>query len=464
MIARLSRLSTAAEPTPFHQVLHALDERGKLLRVYTQNIDAIESKSGLSLGVPVTKPRTKAKEPLAPPESASGSCDSAASSPPPDYGTPRCIPLHGTLQSMHCQSCTFSFPLKDHLTSLTFGTPPDCPECVAMNDTRSMVGKRPLSVGKLRPSVVLYNEIHKDGEVVGEVVRKDLVGGSKGKGRAGADLLLVVGTSLRVPGTKRIVREFAKAVRSRSSPTPPKEFGSGSSSPSLSPRRSPTRDEEPPLKSIYLNFDFPVPTREWEGVFDVWLQGDAQSFAQLLQDAVDKELMAKELTKEKKRKRDEEAVMATLRQQEVKRAKKGASTPSSSTTKKRQTKPMTKKRKPVTTALLKPSADRPDVHEKIFLRIPSANARRTVVPEVFISTVPPLTGKKGVFPRPTPTRIVDPGGKPVTRVKGDPHLSTYLRRTMDYSGDESSELSDLSDELPTPCTRLGPGQYGLPDR
>jgi hypothetical protein len=56
-------------------------------------------------------------------------------------------------------------------------------------------------------------------------------------------------------------------------------------------------------------------------------------------------------------------------------------TAASSTTKKRQTKPMTKKRKPGTTALLKllkPSADQPDVHEKM------------VVPEVFISTVPIL--------------------------------------------------------------------------
>lgn len=87
-----------------------------------------------------------------------------------------------------------------------------------MEQTRQLIGKRARGVGKLRPSVVLYNELHKDGEGVGEAVRKDLVGVSKGKGRSGADLLLVVGTSLRVPGTKRIVREFAKAVHSRQIP------------------------------------------------------------------------------------------------------------------------------------------------------------------------------------------------------------------------------------------------------
>ena len=52
MIAQLSDLSQAAQPTSFHHLLRALDNRGRLLRVYTQNIDAIEQKSGLSFGVP----------------------------------------------------------------------------------------------------------------------------------------------------------------------------------------------------------------------------------------------------------------------------------------------------------------------------------------------------------------------------------------------------------------------------
>ena len=52
MISRLAVLSEDASPTPFHQLLRLLDERGKLLRVYTQNIDALEAKAGLSFGVP----------------------------------------------------------------------------------------------------------------------------------------------------------------------------------------------------------------------------------------------------------------------------------------------------------------------------------------------------------------------------------------------------------------------------
>ena len=307
MIAQLSDLSQAAQPTSFHHLLRALDNRGRLLRVYTQNIDAIEQKSGLSFGVPEfegkrNKSRSKQKlnvtdEPR--------SIPSTSRLPSPPAETPRCIPLHGTLQTMHCQICNHSFPLLQYLPSLISGQPPSCPECTSLETTRQLVGKRPRGIGKLRPNVVLYNEAHKDGEGVGEVVQKDLIGSSKGKGRSGADLLLVVGTSLRVPGTKRMVREFAKAVRARGAPT--KDESSGLATPAPSPRRSPTADEEPIPRAVYINLDFPVPTREWEGVFDAWIQGDAQLFSKMLHAEIEKEAKAKEMAVERKKKRESEA-------------------------------------------------------------------------------------------------------------------------------------------------------------
>ncbi|KXN93331.1 NAD-dependent histone deacetylase HST4 [Leucoagaricus sp. SymC.cos] len=342
MIAQLSRLSQDAEPTAFHHVLRALDDHGKLLRVYTQNIDAIEQKTGLSFGVPEFedrrgKNRSKGRAPAnqpglpqsdntvtttfdrvagpSPPSTSTNTTPTRLPSPPAE--TPRCIPLHGTLQSMHCQICTHSFPLQEHLESLAIGQPPQCPECISLERTRQLIGKRPRGIGKLRPSVVLYNEAHKNGEGVGEVVRKDLMGS---KGRSGADLLLVVGTSLRVPGTKRMVREFSKAVRPRASTSTKDTDGSSSGSAGSSSFSGSTRsvsgdagsgaEEESSMKAVYLNLDFPVPTREWEGVFDVWLQGDAQHFAQLLQDELEKQAKAKELAIEKKKKRDEEAALA----------------------------------------------------------------------------------------------------------------------------------------------------------
>ncbi|KAF9266476.1 DHS-like NAD/FAD-binding domain-containing protein [Marasmius fiardii PR-910] len=317
MICQLSDLSKSAQPTPFHKFLKALDNSGKLLRVYTQNIDAIEEKSGLSFGVPdfeskrfKTRPKEKdGAVPSSNPDMTEVVDQTATPSVPSSSSTttPRCIPLHGTLQNVHCQICNHSYPLDDHLPSLNTGIPPDCPECTSMKYTRQLIGKRARGVGKLRPSVVLYNEAHKDGEGVGEVVRRDLVGSSKGKGRSGADLLLVVGTSLRVPGTKRMVREFAKAVHSRGSGSSGgKESGNSSHPGSSSTSPAPGKEDvevHHPMKAIYLNLDFPVPTREWEGVFDVWLQGDAQKFGETLQEEIRKETMAKEVTNNKKKKK-----------------------------------------------------------------------------------------------------------------------------------------------------------------
>jgi NAD-dependent SIR2 family protein deacetylase len=414
MIARLSELSQAAVPTPFHQMLRALDDRGKLLRVYTQNIDAIELKCGLSFGVPEfegkrCKPRSKGKSSIpvaAPcltipqPPTPVQRLSNRLPSPPAE--TPRCIPLHGTLQTLHCQTCTHSFPLEDHLPSLISGTPPQCPECTAMEETRQLIGKRARGVGKLRPSVVLYNETHKDGEGVGEVVRKDLIGSSKGKGRSGADLLLVVGTSLRVPGTKRIVREFAKAVHSRGSAASSKETNTSSlPSPSPSPRRSPTTDEEPPVKAVYLNLDFPVPTREWEGVFDAWIQGDAQMFAKSLQEEIGKEMRAKELASGKKKKREEEAALAAQR---IREADEQANTNQDRSGKKRKggpeasvivakrqkipVSPTPVKNKSKTAHLIEPySARQWETNQsKLILRIPARPGGKLLVPEVYITT------------------------------------------------------------------------------
>jgi len=326
MIAQLSDLSHAAEPTAFHNVLRALDNRGRLLRVYTQNIDAIEQKSGLSFGVPdfdCKRSKGKLKGKTRVPEL--GDVINARTELPPNRlpsppaDTPRCIPLHGTLQSLHCQVCNHAFPLSEYLPSLATGQPPSCPECTNLELARKLVGKRPRGIGRLRPSVVLYNEEHKDGEGVGDVVQRDLMGG---KGRSGADLLLVVGTSLKVPGTKRMVREFSKAVKARTISSPCSKVegystttyglrssrSGGLATPAASPRRTLTGDDDVQLpKSIYLNLDFPVPTRDWEGVFDVWIQGDAQLFAETLRAEIDKEARAKEIASEKKRRKGEEA-------------------------------------------------------------------------------------------------------------------------------------------------------------
>ncbi|KDQ13572.1 hypothetical protein BOTBODRAFT_111494, partial [Botryobasidium botryosum FD-172 SS1] len=259
MIARLSTLSTEASPTPFHELLKLLDERGQLLRVYTQNIDTLEEKAGLSFGLPEL-----ASTPVPTP---------APIVPSP---TPRCIPLHGTLQSLVCHHCTYAVPVSQYLPFLAKGDHVACPQCEATNAARRLVGKRERPLGRMRPSVVLYGETHNDGEDVGECVRRDLIGGGgRGKAKDRPDLVIVAGTSLRIPGTKRIVREFAKAVQTIGNPTSTKRKCSDSES---LPTPAPTPTTGLP-KTIYLNLDFPMPARDWDGVFDSWVQGDVQSWA-----------------------------------------------------------------------------------------------------------------------------------------------------------------------------------------
>ena len=306
----------------FHRFLRALDDRRCLLRVYTQNIDSLEEKSGLTFGVPCANSReTKclACEKTSPPTSETPPVDLAqpnepsmtpAPSPPPE--TPKCIPLHGTLQLMRCMACTHSYPLRNYIHDLVSGIPPPCPQCTALEETRRRIRKRPHSIGRLRPDVVLYNEGHKDEEVLGDVIGNDL----QGKRGVGPDLLLVVGMSLRISGTKRIVREFSKAVRSRHTTknatvdTPADNAALSTydlGTPTPSSHHSLVTDNEPPVQTIYLNLEFPASAKEWKGVFDVWIRGDVQTFARMVCEELELEKRAEEVGKERKRKREEAA-------------------------------------------------------------------------------------------------------------------------------------------------------------
>lgn len=328
-----------------------------------------------------------------------------------------------------------------------------------MEETRQLVGKRARGVGKLRPSVVLYNELHKDGEVVGEVVRRDLIGGSKGKGRSGADVLLVVGTSLRVPGTKRIVREFSKAVRSRGSSSS-KEFPDSTLTcapiPSPSPRQSESKDGCPPMRSIYLNLDFPVPAREWDGVFDVWVQGDAQSFAHILMDEIAKEAAAKEAVLERKRKREEEAgsgeqAEVTEQAPPKKRKTMNQSAGKSASSRKRKSsesaprKPRSDKKSTQSTPskTLTGSASKPTSTEKVYIRIPS----RRRVPEVVIPTQSPLRvliKEQQCFPATPPASQLKHRGHGSA---GSKHDNEHYPPSDDTDSNPTTD-SDLSDGGP----------------
>jgi flagellar biosynthesis GTPase FlhF len=92
------------------------------------------------------------------------------------------------------------------------------------------------------------------------------------RSRPPADLIVVVGTSLKIPGTKRIVRESIKAVH-----------------------------HTPRGKAIWMNLD-PPPTKD----FDIWIKGDCQEIPKLYQEYEERIVReSKEKAEEIKRKSEE---------------------------------------------------------------------------------------------------------------------------------------------------------------
>ncbi|KAJ6436188.1 sir2 family domain-containing protein [Purpureocillium lavendulum] len=167
----LRRQACISRPTQTHRLVDALRIRGQLLRCYTQNIDMLEERAGLSVGID------------------------------PDHD---CIPLHGSLRYLRCPSCCGRFDWASYETRIEAGDDLSCPDCYAACQKRMDAGKRRSHVGLLMPDIALLDEAHQDGEAIGSIIANDVA--------AAPDLLLVLGTSLRVPGPKQLASTFARVV------------------------------------------------------------------------------------------------------------------------------------------------------------------------------------------------------------------------------------------------------------
>ncbi|KAK7534612.1 DHS-like NAD/FAD-binding domain-containing protein [Phyllosticta citricarpa] len=179
MVRSLSEKSKEARSTDFHHLIATLADEGRLLRLYSQNVDGLET----------------ALEPL------------ATETPLPQKAPwPKTVLLHGGLEKMFCVKCK---EVKDFDAALFDGpTPPECASCVVTDNVRTNVaGKRSHGIGRLRPRMVLYNENGPDEDAIGRVTTADL--------RARPDAVVVVGTTLKVPGVRRIAREMINTVRDR---------------------------------------------------------------------------------------------------------------------------------------------------------------------------------------------------------------------------------------------------------
>jgi NAD-dependent histone deacetylase SIR2 len=179
MVRELAHMTSNAQPTPFHHMLASIAAEGRLMRMYSQNIDTLDTQMPpLATTVPLN---TKAPWPTT-------------------------IQLHGGLEKMVCTKCGHVEPFN---ASLFEGPePPLCEKCKEQDQVRTaFAGKRSHGIGRLRPRIVLYNEYNPDEEAIGNVSKADL--------RRVPDAVIVVGTSLKIPGVRRIVKEMCQLTRSR---------------------------------------------------------------------------------------------------------------------------------------------------------------------------------------------------------------------------------------------------------
>lgn len=262
-----------AEPTITHRFIAQMRDAGKLGRVYTQNIDEIEKKIGLStdlkhgLGNRKRKsikhqhPDSSEKEEITGSPDDAGPLQTTGAAPAsqkseegaltlpksrpdlsPDRGV-ECVFLHGSLHSLRCFVCGKLCDWdEDGRESRTLsGEQPECPHCAGATAARQEKGKRALGIGKLRPDIVLYGEEHPQSDLISPIVQHDLA--------AGPDLLLVLGTSLRVHGLKVMVKEFARAVHNKGG------------------------------KVVFINFTKPSES-VWGDVLDYWIEWDCDAWVE----------------------------------------------------------------------------------------------------------------------------------------------------------------------------------------
>ncbi|KAG0227768.1 hypothetical protein BGX31_006846 [Mortierella sp. GBA43] len=225
-ISELHAQTLKAKPSPTHHFIKMLAEKGKLLRCYTQNIDCLEEELGMDTSLVCEKGKVKKDVDV--------------------------VQLHGSLRKLKCTICNEPYGfLTDYEKVFREGEAPDCPKC-EMNDViRVAQGKRKVATGTLRPDIVLYNENHPFGEAIGRIQLSDL--------QKSPDVLLVMGTSLKVHGLRLLVRKAAKTVHNS------KKGG-----------------------CVILVNKTPVVGKEWDGVFDYFIEGECDRWCQLIQDALRK--------------------------------------------------------------------------------------------------------------------------------------------------------------------------------
>ncbi|KAK5053327.1 hypothetical protein LTR84_002301 [Exophiala bonariae] len=183
-----------------HKFLRVLRDGGRLMRCYTQNIDGLERREGLVTDLTRgkgNKRRFMKKHYEVPrPSHAQGT----------DFdGGCEVVQLHGDLEKLRCTMCAAHYEWTDEETEIYLeGAAPNCQKCKAKSEDRKASGKRGLAMGCLRPNIVLYGEDHPSNSLLTPLIPFDA--------SCQPEVMIIMGTSLKVFGLQKIVREFAKSV------------------------------------------------------------------------------------------------------------------------------------------------------------------------------------------------------------------------------------------------------------
>ena len=190
--------SENTKATATHKFIRALRDGGRLMRCYTQNIDGLESRVGLCTDLSRgkgNKRRFMKKYYEAPldilDQNHDGGCE--------------VVSLHGDLDKLRCTLCHDLFEWsQEHTEIFLEAAAPKCNTCTQKSQEREATGKRGLCIGALRPNIVLYGEENPANTSITPLAPFDIA--------TGPEVLVIMGTSLKVFGLQKMVRDFARAV------------------------------------------------------------------------------------------------------------------------------------------------------------------------------------------------------------------------------------------------------------
>lgn len=219
-MAQLRKCILLSKPTLTHKFIKNLKDKNKLLRCYTQNIDGLETQTGLCLASRIKKEqdhvyiKQENKNTIIPKSLPSKEITKKKKKQHISSQLTQMdvVQLHGDIHTLKCSHCSSIFPWTIDFEKLCIlGEPPACPKCTVKSEERQSRGMRTSHIGDLRPNIVLYGEEHPEGEVIGKCIAKDA--------RSKPDVLLIIGTSLKVVGLKKLIKDVVKSMNRNTSTT-----------------------------------------------------------------------------------------------------------------------------------------------------------------------------------------------------------------------------------------------------